>query len=83
MTSVDQLLAALQGIRETVPHQAAEEYHTRMESIQQQVNAAIRTSRDETELLGVIVKASEEGAEQIRTVLGRLDQLIETAGNHW
>lgn len=66
-----------------MPHQAAEEYHTRMGSIEQQVSAVIRTSRDETELLGVIVKVREEGTEQIRTVLGRLDQLIETAGNHW
>lgn len=83
MTSVDQLLAALQGIRETVPHHAAEEYRTRMDSIEQQVSAVIRTSRDETELRGAIVKAREEGTEQIRTVLGRLDQLIETAGNRW
>lgn len=83
MTSVDDLLAALQGVRETLPHHAAEEYRTRMDSIEQQVSATIRTSCDETELMGVIAKAREDGTEQIRNCLARLDELIATAGNHW
>ncbi|GAA4850220.1 hypothetical protein GCM10025787_36500 [Saccharopolyspora rosea] len=54
-----------------------------MGSIEQQVSAAIRTSCDETELMGVIAKAREDGTEQIRNCLARLDELIAAAGNHW
>lgn len=54
-----------------------------MDSVEQQVSAAIRTSCDETLLMGVIAKAREEGTERIRNCLARLDELIATAGNHW
>lgn len=68
MTSVDDLLAALQGVRETLPHDAAEEYRTRMDAAEQQVVAAIRTSCDEAALLGIVAKAREDGTEQIRNL---------------
>lgn len=83
MTSVDDLFAALQGVRETLPREAADEYRSRMDSIEQQVSAALRTSCDEAELMGIIAKAREDGTEQIRNCLTRLDELIETAGSHW
>lgn len=83
MTSVNDLLAALQGVRETLPHDAAEEYRTRMDAAEQQVVAAIRTSRDETELLGMVAKAREDGTKQIRNCMTRLDELIAAAGSHW
>ncbi|MBB5155959.1 hypothetical protein [Saccharopolyspora phatthalungensis] len=83
MTSVDELLAALQGVRETLPHDAAEEYRTRMDSAEQQVLAVLRTSRDEAHLRGIVAKAREDGTEQIRNCMTKLDELIAAAGSHW
>ncbi|GAA4884394.1 hypothetical protein H7X46_23500 [Pseudonocardia sp. C8] len=83
MTSVDDLLAALQVTRESLPHDAVDEYRSRLDGVEQQVLTALRTSRDEGAVLAVIAKAREDGSTQIQNCLTSLDELIASAGNHW
>ncbi len=83
MASVEDLGAALQAVCEALPYAAAEEFHTRVEAVAQRVTDAIRTSHDETELLGVIAHVQEEGTQQIRNTLHQLTELIMAAGSRW
>lgn len=83
MTSVDDLLAALQVTRESLPHGAVDEYRARLDDVEQHVLTALRTSRDEGAVIAAIAQAREDGSADIRNCLAKLDELIGTAGSQW
>lgn len=83
MTSIDDLLSALLVTRESLPHGVVDEYRARLTGVEQQVQGALRTSRDEDTVLAAIIHARDEGSRYIRNCLARLDELIASAANHW
>ncbi|PKW18637.1 hypothetical protein [Saccharopolyspora spinosa] len=83
MTSVEDLIQSLATAQQSLPFPAAEAYRDELEVIGQQAAAALRTSKDEAAITGVIEHARVHGGTVITAHLDRMSGVIGSASTTW
>ncbi|QIZ37033.1 hypothetical protein [Saccharopolyspora sp. ASAGF58] len=83
MTRIADLLQQLQMVKDMLPRQAGEPYRNGFELVGQQVAAALRTSTDESAVLGAIEQAKQDGIDTLGAHLDEIDRVIDTAPSTW